>query len=320
MLGSPIFDGLSADFLFSRVIFDVIQVMSTTQGTLRAKRYESFSAWRTAVSKGREKRVLFVPTMGALHPGHAALVEAARRFADGEKEGACEVVVSIFINPTQFDDAADFGAYPSSPDADVELVSLAGADAVVFPRLQEMYPDGVPPHVDRADFGSITSVLEGAERPGHFDGVVAVVRNLFQWVKPSAAFFGEKDWQQLAVVRRLVDLEFPGIDIHPVPTVREPDGLAMSSRNRRLCEGDRALSPLFAQWLRRVAAGDSAEWGQLCADGEGALKARGFEIEYLTVRNAGTLEEGPLVRGGMRVFGAVRKGGVRLIDNVACTF
>ena len=259
--------------------------------------------------------VLFVPTMGALHAGHGDLIRAARKMADGLGERPAHVVVSIFINPTQFDEASDFDAYPATPENDVKLAEEAGADAVVFPSVSEMYPEGVPVSTERVDYGALTSSLEGGKRPGHFDGVVAVVRNLMEQVKPRWAFFGEKDWQQLAVIKRLVQLEFEGVEVVPVSTKREPDGLAMSSRNRRLsCSDRRGASALYSA-LKRVA--ESPDPPLKCAEATAALESLGFDVEYFSVAQGDSLES-EWVSGKMRVFVAARWGGVRLIDNVAC--
>lgn len=288
--------------------------MKGGKGTLK---YEGFSDWRTDIGLryGAGAKVLFVPTMGALHQGHADLVRAARAQADSMEGVPTEVVVSVFVNPTQFNEAHDFDTYPMTPEEDVRLVSEAGADAVVFPTTQEMYPGGVPRAAEPVDYGALTASLEGEMRPGHFDGVVGVVRTLFHHTNPQWAFFGEKDWQQLAVIRHLAALEFEGLELVAVPTRREQDGLAMSSRNRRLSTQFRMLAPLLHDALVRVA--EDARPGAVQAAKQ-FLEASSFEVEYLSVARADTLEPGPALQGEMRVFGAVRLGGVRLIDNVPC--
>jgi pantoate--beta-alanine ligase len=288
------------------------------QGRKRALKYEGFSDWRTDIQLRHSDgvKVLFVPTMGALHQGHADLVRAARAQADSIAGEPAEVVVSVFINPTQFNEEQDFATYPMTPDEDVQLVSEAGADAVVFPTLAEMYPGGVPRAAEPVDYGTLTASLEGEMRPGHFDGVVGVVRTLFGLTKPHWAFFGEKDWQQLAVVRHLAALEFEGLEVVAVPTRREEDGLAMSSRNRRLSAELRMQAPQLHDALMRVASDPRPETVKAAKQ---SLGAAGFEVEYLAVARADTLEPGPLRQGEMRVFAAVRLGGVRLIDNVSCT-
>jgi len=279
--------------------------------------FSGFVSWRAHLNGGYTTGpdVLFVPTMGALHAGHGDLIRAAREMADGLEDRPIHVVVSIFINPTQFDEASDFDSYPATPEEDLMLAEEAGADAVVFPSVSEMYPGGVPTRVERVDFGALTSSLEGEKRPGHFDGVVAVVRNLMEQVKPRWAFFGEKDWQQLAVIKRLVQIEFEGVEVVPVSTKREQDGLAMSSRNRRLSGSDRiGASALYAA-LKRVA--ESSDPPSKCAEAAATLESLGFDVEYFSVVQADSLES-KWLPGKMRVFVAARWGGVRLIDNVAC--
>lgn len=280
-------------------------------------RFLGFAAWREHLNGGPNKgaTVLFVPTMGALHEGHGDLIRAARKMADEHFEGPSHVVVSVFINPTQFDEQSDFAAYPATPEDDLMLAEQAGADAVVFPGVSEMYPEGVPGQVDAIDYGPLTSSLEGAERRGHFDGVVTVVRTLMRLVQPDWAFFGEKDWQQLAVIKKLVELEFEGIEVVPVPTKRERGGLAMSSRNRRLSPPQRQGAAALFATLMRVA--ESHDPSAACSEAAQSLESLGFDVEYLTVAQGDSLET-KWVSGKMRVFAAVRLGGVRLIDNVAC--
>ena len=279
-------------------------------------KFSSFSSWRAHLQRveAASGAVLFVPTMGALHDGHGDLIRAAKKRAEGLDQSA-HVVVSIFINPTQFDEKSDFATYPATPEDDLMLAEKAGADAVVFPTVSEMYPQGVPDVVDSVDYGALTSSMEGAKRMGHFDGVVAVVRNLLHQVQPQWAFFGEKDWQQLAVIKRLVHLEFPGVEVVPVPTKREGDGLAMSSRNQRMSEGHRKGAAALFEALMGVA--DSPDPRAECVHAVSKLEALGFEVEYLNVAQGDSLEPEWLT-GKMRVFVAARWGGVRLIDNVNC--
>ena len=280
--------------------------------------HSGFSVWRESMEKrhGEGVQVLFIPTMGALHDGHAALIRRAKERAMAMDGQRVEVVVSVFVNPTQFNDARDFDGYPVTPEADVELAVAAGADSVVMPSADEIYPTGVPATVDRVDYGSLTGTMEGAHRPGHFDGVVHVVRRLFQLVRPDVAFFGEKGWQQLAVIRRLAAEEFPSLEIAPVATVREPDGLAMSSRNVRLDAEHRALAVHLSRELERVArSGQPQEEAKRAME---RLSGKGFEMEYLTVADGYTLEAAPWKVGEMRVFAAGSLGGVRLIDNMSC--
>jgi len=272
----------------------------------------SFHDWKSAVlSSTAPPLVHFVPTMGALHKGHGALIQAAKRAAGSQGH----VVVSVYVNPTQFNDAADLSKYPRTQDADVQLAREHGADAVVFPTSEDMYPGGVPGRAPTSDYGALTQLWEAAHRPGHFDGVVAVVRKLFQQTVPAAAYFGEKDWQQLAVIRKLVSLEFPELQVVPVPTEREPDGLAMSSRNVRLSQEDRRGAAALHLALEAVAraGGDLA-----VLDGQRQkLEAAGHRLDYFAVVDADTLEPNHSKGHPGRVLIASHWGGVRLIDNVA---
>lgn len=275
-----------------------------------ASSWDSFADWRAHRVKTSQKPVHFVPTMGALHAGHSALIEQARK----EAGDLGEVVVSVFVNPTQFNDPQDFEAYPVTRDRDEALAVEAGADAVVFPSASEMYPEGLPNQVDPADYGALTELWEAAHRPGHFDGVVAVVRTLFSLVQPARAYFGEKDWQQLAVVTELAHREFPELVIVPVSTVRESDGLAMSSRNVRLTEGDRAKATQLYRALTDLSS--SSETAEAIERLSEALGETGFDVEYLAVVDGATLAPKAHPRSGDRAVVAATIGGVRLIDNL----
>lgn len=265
-----------------------------------------------AAARARGLSIGLVPTMGALHEGHAALVrEAARRTGF--------VVVSIFVNPTQFGPNEDFGRYPRTLEADQRLCGEAGADAIFHPAPEEMYPrGGLSTAVEVA---GLTETLEGPIRPGHFRGVATVVLKLLNIVGPDVAVFGEKDYQQLLIVRRMVaDLDLP-VEIVPVPTVREPDGLALSSRNRYLSPGQRETAAALSRALR--AAAEAARGGEASADRIRQVLRRSLEseaglgIEYAEVVDAETL--GPIERldGGRaaRALVAARIGSTRLIDN-----
>lgn len=225
----------------------------------------------------------FVPTMGALHAGHLRLMEEAR--ASG-----LPVVVSIYVNPTQFNDPKDCEEYPRPEEADLTACREAGVAAVWLPTYAELYRDG---YRFRLSECRDSHVLEGAMRPGHFDGVLTVVLKLFQLVQPAKAFFGEKDWQQLSLVRDMVSAFFLPLEIIPVATVREHDGLAMSSRNRRLSDTGRSMAARFPQILQTAAAP---------AEAERRLEEAGFQVEYVADRDG-------------RRLGAVVLEGVRLIDN-----
>lgn len=256
------------------------------------------------VASGR----VFVPTMGALHDGHASLI---RRAAAVARDRGGEVVVSIFVNPTQFNESEDFARYPRTLEADVSLCEAAGADVVFAPEVGEVYPAGRTIRVPDLPRVATVPGLEDAKRPGHFAGVCQVVRRLFDMVKPSTAVFGEKDWQQLQVVRAMVEGEGLGIEIVGGSTVRGPDGLAMSSRNRFLSEDDRARALTISRVLH--ASGRFGEVRAYEAWMEGELLNAGLTPEYAVVRDAVTLE-GP-GSGAMRALIAARVGSVRLIDN-----
>ena len=253
----------------------------------------------------------FVPTMGALHEGHLSLVRLAR-------ERCPRVGASIFVNPAQFNDTRDLERYPRTLERDMEMLRGAGCDVVFAPEAGEVYPDGFSTGID---VGPVTRPLEGAMRPGHFNGVAVVVTKLLNIVRPTHAVFGQKDAQQLAVIRRLVrDLDL-AVEIVPGPTMREADGLAMSSRNALLMPGDRAAAPVL--WRALSAARDTYALGERDAT---ALRGRMSAIlgaearavpEYVSVADPVTLTELEHVGGtGALVSLAVRFGAVRLIDNV----
>lgn len=269
-------------------------------------------AFTTAARQTRQ-RVGFVPTMGALHAGHLDLVRRA--------VAACDMVVtSIFVNPRQFNNPADLAAYPRVPDADAALLAEAGCHALFLPDAAEMYP-AVPQTT--LSFGSLETVLEGAHRPGHFAGVGLVVAKLLHLVAPHAAWFGQKDLQQVAVIRQLVrDLDFD-VALEVAPTTREPDGLAMSSRNRRLSPQERAVAPTLYRALdvTRTALLRGATVAAAQAAGQEVLAAEpAFQVEYLEVVDANTLQALPPDEGlpptETAVVVAAHLGAVRLIDNV----
>ena len=273
----------------------------TTPSAMRA-----WSAGRHAAAR----RIGFVPTMGALHAGHLSLVDIADRGAD-------DVVVSIFVNPLQFDRSRDFDAYPRPIDHDVERCREAGVDAVYAPTARAMYPAGFETHVEP---GPLADVMEGAARPGHFRGVTTVVTKLFGAVRPDVAVFGEKDFQQLAVIRRMTcDLDL-GIDIVGAPIVREADGLAMSSRNVRLDPASRTAAACVPRALDAAVA--TAAAGRPVAEAVDAaavlVDAEPLaHLEYLEVFDPSTLSPVVDLRpgAGARIAIAVWFGDVRLIDN-----
>lgn len=252
--------------------------------------------WRAAKRRLDGRPLGFVPTMGNLHAGHAALLERARR--------ECEVVLlSIFVNPTQFDDPQDLSRYPRTLDADLALAQAAGVDEVLLPTAQDLYPDG---YAYRVHEDALSATLCGRSRPGHFDGVLSVVLKLLQLAQVSAdpaaqrLYMGEKDWQQLTLVRGMVDAFFLPWTVVGCATVREADGLALSSRNSRLTPAQRRIAPLLAKTL--LEAEDAAT-------ARAALEAAGFRIDYLEDRALGAA-------GPARRFAAAHLGDVRLIDNV----
>jgi pantoate--beta-alanine ligase len=262
------------------------------------------AAWRKD-----DERVGLVPTMGALHQGHMALVRAAR-------VECARVVASIFVNPKQFAPTEDLGSYPRREAADLNMLRSAGVDLVFIPALHEMYP---PDFATLVQVSGLTEGLCGAHRAGHFDGVTTVVTKLLIQALPDIAYFGEKDYQQLTVVRRLArDLNIPVL-IAGVPTVREADGLALSSRNVYLSAEERRIAPNLARVLRSVAAtlaGDPTVVQREIARGSAALQQSGFTVEYLEIREAETLAVTSEVTARSRIFAAVRLGTTRLIDNM----
>ena len=269
---------------------------------------------RARISRWKREglRVGLVPTMGNLHAGHFSLVELARRHAD-------RVVASVFVNPTQFGPGEDFERYPRTPDADAAGLEAAGCDLVWMPSLEQMYPFGAANAV-RMRVPGITDVLDGAHRPGHFDGVVTVVSRLFNQVQPDVAAFGRKDYQQLAVIRYFVrDLAFP-IELLPAQIVREADGLAMSSRNQYLSAQERVVAPAIHRTL--LAMREAAQAGTPRADVEArataALEDAGFKVDYTVLRDSQLAEpdDGP---GGRVALIAARLGATRLIDNLEFT-
>ncbi len=255
-------------------------------------------------------RVAFVPTMGNLHAGHLSLIEAARRH--GER-----FVASIFVNPMQFGPNEDFAHYPRTPTQDERMLAAAGCDLMFMPAVEEVYPHG-PERATRVEVPGLSRILDGEVRPGHFEGVATVVAKLFHIVEPDIAVFGEKDFQQLTVIRRMVaDLCMP-VEIIAAPTVRELDGFAKSSRNQYLNQAERALAPAIYATLQaaaqRIRAADT-DYASIERAGFTALEVAGFRVDYFSVRQAADL--GPPAAGGdVVVLTAVRLGQARLIDNI----
>jgi pantoate--beta-alanine ligase len=267
---------------------------------------------RTALSKAADAQVGFVPTMGALHAGHAMLMERARKEVGSE----APVVVSIFVNPMQFAPGEDLDRYPRTFDTDLELCAEQGVDVVFAPSVEEVYPGGDPQVT--VEPGPLGCVLEGASRPTHFRGVLNVVAKLFGLVQPDVAVFGEKDYQQLVLIRRMVSDLCMGVDVVGADIVREEGGLALSSRNRYLDEDQRWRAKALSRTL--FAARDAAKYGAdaaLDAARHQLRHARGVDLEYLELTDP---ELGPAPESGpARLLIAARVGGTRLIDNVAIT-
>ena len=270
------------------------------------------AALRERVAQWREagERVAVVPTMGALHEGHLSLVAGARN-------AAARVIVTLFVNPRQFSNPDDLKTYPRTEDSDRTILAPLGVDVLFAPDVREVYPEGFATTVS---VGGLGEGLCGASRPGHFDGVATVVAKLFLMTGADLAFFGEKDWQQLQIVRRMAaDLDIP-IAIRPMPTVREPDGLAMSSRNQRLSPHERARAAALPNALREAAR--SIRSGEKAAPAleraRTALLAGGYrEIDYIELRDGASLRRLDAAAPGARLFAAAWLGPVRLIDNMA---
>ena len=265
---------------------------------------------RRALGSRDRSGIGFVPTMGALHAGHRSLVERARR-------ECATVVVSVFVNPTQFNDKTDLKNYPRTPEADLRLLEEVGADYVFMPSVAEVYPE---PDTRTFDFGMIDKVMEGATRPGHFNGVAQVVSRLFDLVKPAKAYFGEKDFQQIAVIREMVrQLRIP-VEIIPCPIVRGEDGLALSSRNTLLDTDHRTAAPYIYKVLKaavekshQTTPDQLAAWVTAQVESNPLLKVIYFQVvDAATMQQVRTWEESPAIQGCI----AVQAGDIRLIDNI----
>ncbi len=270
------------------------------------------TALRAQVSdwKRAGQRVGFVPTMGNLHAGHFSLVRQARRHVE-------RVVASVFVNPTQFGPNEDFDRYPRTPDADASGLQSAGCDLLWLPSVQTMYPHG-PEATVQVRVPAVTEVLEGAHRPGHFDGVATVVTRLFNQVQPDVAVFGRKDFQQLAVIRYLVsDLAIP-VELVGADTMRETDGLAMSSRNQYLTAEQRPLAAEIHRTLQSVRAAVVAGADTAGTENEAraTLERQGFAVDYVAIRRPDLTTLGAGELGRVVVLVAARLGQTPLIDNL----
>jgi len=274
----------------------------TTVSELRS----SLQVWRRA-----GERIAFVPTMGNLHQGHTTLIDRAQKHAE-------RVVASIFVNPLQFGRGEDLGNYPRTPQADSDALAAHGTDLLFMPSEEEVYPRGRD-GVTTVEVPGISEILCGASRPGHFRGGATVVAKLFNMVQPDVALFGEKDYQQLAVLRRMVeDLAFP-VEIMGVPTVRGNDGLALSSRNGYLTPDERQHAPELYQTLRFVLEQlqeGRRDYELLEVEAAERLAEAGFEPDYVAIRRAADLESAAVDETRLIVLGAARLGKARLIDNL----
>ena len=263
-----------------------------------------------ALASCPKEGVGFVPTMGALHAGHRSLVERARREND-------TVVVSVFVNPTQFNDKNDLRNYPRTPEADCAILEAAGADIVFMPSVEDIYPE---PDTREFDFGMVDKVMEGATRPGHFNGVAQVVSRLFAIVEPKKAYFGEKDFQQIAVIKAMVKQLGLDVEIVECPIIRDVDGLALSSRNTLLTPEYRAAAPHIYEVISQCAAkskelspAELTEWVIEQVEADGLLKVIYFQaVDATTLQQVTSWDESPRIQGCI----AVQAGEIRLIDNV----
>ena len=274
------------------------------------KSFSTVSDLREALALHKGQIVGFVPTMGALHQGHISLVERARKECD-------VVVVSVFVNPTQFNDKNDLKNYPRTPEADAAMLEAAGVDYVLFPSVEEIYPE---PDTRVFDFGQIDKVMEGATRPGHFNGVAQVVSRLFAIVEPTKAYFGEKDFQQIAVIRAMCAQLGLTLEIVDCPIIRDVDGLARSSRNTLLTPEHRAAAPHIYEVLSAAATklGEMTpqqltEWVVAEVENNPLLKVIYFQaVDALSLQQVENWEDSARIQGCI----AVQAGEIRLIDNI----
>lgn len=277
------------------------------------KSVAEYAAFRPSFDRPAPRRLAFVPTMGALHEGHRSLIKLARSVGE-------VVAVSIFVNPLQFGPGEDYARYPRPLEDDLEVCEAEGVDVVLVPSVTDLYPPGRQVTLDA---GALGSGLEGQSRPGHFNGVLTVVLKLFNIIRPQMAIFGEKDAQQLACIQRMVaDLNIP-VEIVAAPIVREPDGLAISSRNVFLTATERAVARSISAALEKAATQNSVPSARAAAYEvlDRAEAEPCFELDYATIVNATTFAEVPDDHVGPATFVvAARVGGTRLIDNMIINF
>ena len=276
------------------------------------KKADDLGRWLKKQRSGG-KSIGFVPTMGALHAGHISLIDISKSRTE-------ITVCSIFVNPTQFNDPKDFQKYPITIENDILLLEKAGTDVLYLPEVEDIYPGGVK-DLEKYDLGRLESLLEGAFRPGHFQGVCQVMRRLLEAVRPDHLFMGQKDYQQCMVVSRLLALTGLPTQFHPCPIVREKDGLAMSSRNMRLSPEQRVLAPRIFQALTNIKEGWVAggEPSELISAARTQLGNNGFRVDYVSIADPLTLEPiGEGMMGGAAVaLVAAFLGEIRLIDNMS---
>jgi pantoate--beta-alanine ligase len=256
----------------------------------------------------------FVPTMGALHAGHLALLHRSKRETD-------KTICSIFVNPTQFNDPADFSKYPITLEDDIRMLEMTGVDILFLPDVHEIYPEGTA-SLETYDLGRMDQLLEGRQRPGHFQGVCQVVHRLLSVTRPDVLFMGRKDFQQCMVIRRLIHLKSIPVRLEICDTVREADGLAMSSRNMRLSPDDRSTAPILYDVLNRLKRGlDAGPLESRLRAGREALAAAGFRVDYLEICRTTDLEPVTEWDGHTPItaLAAAFLGEVRLIDNIDLT-
>ena len=260
--------------------------------------------------RDRKKSIGFVPTMGALHDGHISLIRSAREEND-------EIVVSIYLNPTQFDNSDDFDKYPRQLNKDIEIIRKENADVIFTPCTEEMYPDGFCTHVTQ---DKLTDALCGGVRPGHFNGVTTIVTKLFNIIDPDRAYFGQKDYQQSAIIKRLVADMNMDVDIRVCPTVREEDGLALSSRNKRLSLEDRKDALCIHGSLQKAGAmfaSNVRDAKDIVEEMTSVIKkTKQARIDYISIVNVDTLEDLSFINGRALAAVAVWLGNTRLIDNI----
>ena len=276
------------------------------------QRFETVEDLRRQVGEWRRagERIGFVPTMGNLHAGHHALVDLARTQSD-------RVVASIFVNPTQFGPNEDYARYPRTPESDLQGLAARGCDVAFLPSVEQMYPFGTMGCVQMHVPG-ITDILDGAHRPGHFNGVAQVVARLFNMVQPDLAVFGRKDYQQLQVIRYMAtEMSFP-VEIVPAPTLREPDGLAMSSRNQYLQGAERQTATAIHRALLRMRekSAQGRPPAEIEEQAKAALSAEGFVVDYVEIRRSNLTRPQRSDEPGLLALVAARLGRTRLIDNL----